>query len=175
MYRIESFLEIIQTYNKDAVGGSLDPVLKDTIVTLNNDLVNFRKTLCQSRSRRQGEPYPSSYTGYVKSKKQYEEDKSENINKGKRIPSVEEEITRLKVRLSDNGTDNRSGSHHGSSHRGGSDRDVGCDYDSDRDHDRWSVGEILRRSCRRTGMTSVHAGSQPFSNHDHTDTYTYLR
>ena len=43
MYRNESLREIIQTYNKDGAGGSLDSVLKDAIVTLNQDLVNFRK------------------------------------------------------------------------------------------------------------------------------------
>ncbi len=43
MYRNESLREIIQDYNKDGAGDSLDPVLKAVIVTLNQDLVNFRK------------------------------------------------------------------------------------------------------------------------------------
>ena len=62
MYRNESLREIIQAYNKDGAGGSLDPVLKVAIGTLNNDLFNFRKLFfffffCWPRFRRQGDPY----------------------------------------------------------------------------------------------------------------------
>jgi hypothetical protein len=86
MYRNESLLEIILAYIKDGAGGSLDPVLKVAIVTLNNDMVNFRKLFASLPPVDKSTPAPSSCTGCDKSKKQYEEAKSKNpIEHGKML------------------------------------------------------------------------------------------
>ena len=109
MYHNESLREIIVSYNKDGAGGSLDPILKTAIVTLNNDLVNFRKLFASHAPADKATPAPSVCANYDRLKKQCEETKSENIT-------------------------NRGGSHRG----GARDFDRDHDRDRDRDHDRGS-------------------------------------
>ena len=149
MYRNESLREIIQAYNKDGAGGSLDPVLKVAIGTLNNDLVNFRKLFAGLASVDKVTPTPSSCAGCDKSKKQYDEAKSEIVNKAKRIAVLEEQIAKLKARLSGDGAGYRSGSHRGGSNRGGFSRGGGRDYDRDRDRDRDHDQDRSRDSLSR--------------------------
>ena len=136
MYHNESLREIIQTYNKDDTGGNLDPVLKLVIGTLNTDLVNFRKLFAGLTSVDKTTLVPSSCTGCDRSKKQYEEAKSESVSKVKCIAVFEEQIAKLKARLSVTGAGHRSGSHRDGSNRGGFHRGGGRDYDRDRDRDR---------------------------------------
>lgn len=136
MYRNESLREIIVSYNKDGAGGSLDPVLKTAIVTLNNDLVNFRKLFASHAPADKATPAPSVCANCDRLKKQCEEAKSENINKAKRITSLDEQLARLKVRLASNGAGIRAGPGRGGSNRGGSHRGGARDFDRDHDRDR---------------------------------------
>ena len=118
MYRNESFHEIIQTYNKDGTGDSLDPVLKVVIDTLNTDLVNFRKLFPGLASVDKATPAPSSSRRPLLPLPA-QEAKSESVSKAKRITVIEEQIAKFKARLSGTGTGHRSGSHRGGSNRGG--------------------------------------------------------
>ena len=106
-------------------------MLKTVIVTLNDDLVNFRKLFVSLTPDDKVTPDSFSCADYDKSKNQYEEDKSENVNKTKHIVLLEEQMAKLKVRLSGSNTGYRSGSHRGgipvtvtdSRHRDSRDRD----------------------------------------------------
>jgi hypothetical protein len=89
LYRNESLSEIIVSYNKDGAGGSLDPVLKAAIVTLNGDLVNFRKLFAGSTPVDKLAPASPVCAACDRFKKQYEEARSENTTKAKRIVSLE--------------------------------------------------------------------------------------
>lgn len=136
MYRNESLREIIQACNKDGAGGSLDPVLKAAIVTLNQDLVNFRKLFAGLAPADKSAPTTSACLSCGKFKKQYEEAKSEYTNQAKRITSLEKQIARLEARLSGNGGGYRPNPNRGGSNRGGFNRGGGRDYDRDHDRDR---------------------------------------
>jgi flagellar motility protein MotE (MotC chaperone) len=136
MYRNESLREIITSYNKDGAGGSLDPVLKSAIVTLNNDLVNFRKLFAGLAPVDKAVLTTSACLNCDKFKKQYEEAKSESANKTNRIASLEKQIARLEARPSGNGGGYRSYPNRGDSNRGGFNRGGGRDYDRDHDRDR---------------------------------------
>jgi hypothetical protein len=122
MYRNESLCKIIQDYNKDDSGGNLDPVLKTVIVTLNQDLVNFRNLFTGLTPADKATPATSVYLNSDKFKKQYEEAKSENTNKAKRITSIEKQIARFESRSSANGGPYRPNPNRGVSKRGGFNR-----------------------------------------------------
>jgi hypothetical protein len=100
LYRNESLSEIVVSYNKDGAGGSLDPVLKTAIVTLNGDLVNFRKLFAGSTPVDKLVPSSPVCDDCDRFKKQYEEARSENTTKARCIVSIERQIVRLETRLS---------------------------------------------------------------------------
>ena len=126
----------------DDLGGELCPVLKAAIATLNHDLVNFLKLFAGTTPADKAASASLVCVSCDKLKKQYEEATSENINKAKRITSLETQIARLEDRLSSNGGGYRPPPHRGGSvcggyHRGGArDSDRDHDRDRDRDHDR---------------------------------------
>jgi hypothetical protein len=136
LYRNESLSEIIVSYNKDGAGGSLDPVLKAAIVTLNGDLVNFRKLFAGSTPVDKLAPASPVCAACDRFKRQYEEARSENTAKARRIVSLERQIARLEARLSGNGGGYRPNPNRGGSNRGGFSRGSGRDHDRDRDRDR---------------------------------------
>ena len=77
----------------------VSPVMKLVIVTLNSDMVNFQKLFTDLPSSIDTSSSPASdCPSCDKSKNQYEEGKSENINKSKCIVLLEEQIAKLKVR-----------------------------------------------------------------------------
>ncbi len=136
LYRNESLSEIFVSYNKDDAGGSLDPVLKTTIVTLNGDLVNFRNLFAGSTPVDKLAPVIPVCASCDRFKNQYEEARSENTTKAKRIVSLERQVARLESRLSGNGNGYRPNPNRGDSNRGGFSHGSGRDYDRDRDRDR---------------------------------------
>ncbi len=136
MYHNESLREIIVSYNKDFAGVSLDPVLKVVIITLNGNLINFHKLFSDSIPVDKLAPVSAACAVCDKFKKPYEETRSENTSKAKRITSLEKQIARLETRLSANDGGYRPNSNRGGSNRGGFNRGGGCDYDHDHDRDR---------------------------------------
>ncbi len=93
-------------------------MLKADIVTLNGDLVNFRKLFPGSTPVDKLAPASPVCAAYDRFKKQYEEARSENTTKVKRIVSLERQIVRLETRLSGNGGGYRPNPNRGGSNRG---------------------------------------------------------
>ncbi len=133
--RNEFLSEIIVSHNKDDTGDSLDPVLKATIVTLNGDMVNFRKLFAGSTPVDKLTPASPVCAACDRFKKQYEEARSENTTKARSIVSLKDKLPGSRP-ASVNGGGYRTNPNRDGSNRGGFSRGSGSDHDRDRDRDR---------------------------------------